>query len=156
MTAFLMRAVLAPGGVCANRRFSFVADKQQCCRENECSFIRHSPDAEQSSVMKSARFFLLCCGTLLAFASAAHAQTEHKRVCLTAAETRKAIAAHRLIEPFKVLKSARTQARAEPLTSRLCRWNDEFVYEITLLKRNGQVVHVFTNAVSGKAMNPKS
>ena len=105
--------------------------------------------------MKSAHF-LLCCGTLLAFASAAHAQTERKRVCLSAAETREAIASHRLIEPFKALKSARARGAGGPLASRLCRWNDEFVYEITLLKRNGKVVHVFTNAADGKPMNPKS
>lgn len=105
--------------------------------------------------MKSARI-LLCCGTLLAVVSAADAQTERKRECLTAAETREAVASHRLIEPFNAVKTARAQTRAEPLVSRLCRWNDEFVYEITLLRRNGKVVRVFTNAADGKAMNPKS
>ncbi|HWG05422.1 MAG TPA: hypothetical protein VG271_10450, partial [Beijerinckiaceae bacterium] len=62
---------------------------------------------------------------------------------------------HRLIEPFKALKSARSQARADPLSSRLCRWNEEYVYEITLLKRSGKIVHVFMNAADGKPMNPK-
>jgi uncharacterized membrane protein YkoI len=108
--------------------------------------------------MKSAHF-LLCCGTLLAFASAAHAQTERKRVCLSAAETREAVASHRLIEPFIALKSTRERERArraDLLAIKLCRWNDEFVYEITLLRNNGKLVHVFTNAADGKAMNPKS
>lgn len=99
--------------------------------------------------------FLLCCGILVGFAGAAHAQAERKRVCLSAAETREAVAGHRLIDPSNALKSARAAARAELLASRLCRWNDEFVYEITLLKRNGKVVHVFMNAADGKAMNPK-
>jgi uncharacterized membrane protein YkoI len=123
--------------------------------KNEHLFTCHSPDAEQASAMQSAHV-LLCCGTLLTCVSAADAQTERKRVCLTAAETREAVISHRLIEPFNALKSARAEARAEPLTSRLCRWNDEFVYEITLLRRNGKVVRVFTNAADGKPMNPKS
>jgi hypothetical protein len=150
-----MRAVLTPDGVRANHCVNFDVHQPRVRHENEHLFIGHSPGAKQASAMKCA-YFILCCCTFLAFASAAHAQTERKRVCLTAAETREAVASHRLIEPFNALKNARAETRAEPLTSRLCRWNDEFVYEITLLRRNGKVVRVFTNAADGKAMNPKS
>ena len=85
----------------------------------------------------------------------AHAQAERKRVCFSAAESREKVSSHRLIEPFKALKTARSQARADPLSSRLCRWNEEYVYEITLLKRSGKIVHIFMNAADGKLMNPK-
>lgn len=116
--------------------------------------------------MKSCCFLLLFCCAPIAIAHAQSAsaarpqtdrsaQTERKRVCLSASEAREAVASHRLIEPLKAVNSARTQARATPLRSELCRWNEEFVYEVTLLKRSGKVVHVFMNAADGKAMNPK-
>lgn len=71
-------------------------------------------------------------------------------VCLTASETREAVKAHRLLEPFAALKSAAQQRKAEALSARLCHSGDEFIYEITLLNRDGRLTRVEMKAGSGK------
>lgn len=74
---------------------------------------------------------------------------ERTRVCLNAADTRAAIAAHSLADPLATLRAAARKGQAEPLRSRLCRWNDRFVYEMALLRRDGKVIRVFIDAASG-------
>ena len=73
-----------------------------------------------------------------------------KPVCLNAAETREMVKSRRLLEPFAALKAAGAQRKAEPLSARLCRTGDDFVYEITLLHRDGRLVHVEMEAATGK------
>ncbi len=73
-----------------------------------------------------------------------------KKVCLSAAETREMVKSRRLLEPFAALKAAGAQRKAEPLSARLCRAGDDFVYEITLLHRDGRLVHVQMEAGTGK------
>jgi uncharacterized membrane protein YkoI len=75
-----------------------------------------------------------------------------KRACVAESETREEIKARHLLEPFVVLKSASTALKAEALRARLCQIGDEFVYEITLLHRDGRVVHVVVSAVTGKRL----
>ncbi len=55
-----------------------------------------------------------------------------------------------LLEPFAALKAAAAQRKAEALSARLCHAGDEFFYEITLLHRDGGLVHVEKKAGSGK------
>jgi hypothetical protein len=52
------------------------------------------------------------------------------------------------------LRNAARSARAEPLVSRLCNWNEDWVYEMTLLPKNGNVTHLFINAADGSQMQP--
>jgi len=73
-----------------------------------------------------------------------------KPVCLNAAETRELVKSHRLLEPFAALKFAAGQRKAEALSARLCRSGEDFVYEITLLHRDGRLVHVEMEAATGK------
>jgi hypothetical protein len=41
--------------------------------------------------------------------------------------------------------------QGEPLRARLCRWKqDEFVYEVTVLRRDGRVVFLYMNAQTGQ------
>jgi hypothetical protein len=72
------------------------------------------------------------------------------RSCLIPSEAREAISAHRLSEPFEAMRNAAAQLRAEAVGERLCRWNDQFIYEITLLRRDGRVIHQFIDAATGK------
>jgi uncharacterized membrane protein YkoI len=91
--------------------------------------------------------------TTCAAANAAEAELHAvaaKPVCLSAAETRELVKSRRLLEPFAALKSAAAQRKAEALSARLCRTGDDLVYEITLLHRDGRVVHVEMEAASGK------
>ena len=73
-----------------------------------------------------------------------------KPVCLNAAETREEVKSRHLIEPFAALKFAAAQRKAEALSAKLCHTGDDFVYEITLLHRDGRLVHVEMEAATGK------
>jgi len=73
-----------------------------------------------------------------------------KPVCLNAADTRDEVKAHKLLEPYTALKYAAQQRKAEALSARLCVSGDDFVYEITLLHRDGRLIHVQVDAGTGK------
>jgi hypothetical protein len=73
-----------------------------------------------------------------------------KPACLSAAETREMVKTRRLLEPFAALKFASAQRKAEALSAKLCRTGEDFVYEITLLLRDGRLVHVDMEAGTGK------
>jgi len=78
------------------------------------------------------------------------------RTCFTAEQTRAQIAAHKLVEPFKLMKEAATLVKGDPLGGKLCRWNEDFVYEISLLRRDGHVLHVYMNAANGQRMQARA
>lgn len=95
---------------------------------------------------------------VMACASANAAEAEPPRVaaakpvCLNAAETREEVKSRHLIEPFAALKFAGSQRKAEALSARLCHTGDDFFYEITLLHRDGRLVHVEMEATTGKVV----
>ncbi len=97
-----------------------------------------------------------CCAVMTcASANAAEAEQHPaavKPVCLNAAETREEVKSRHLLEPFAALKSAGAQRKAEALSARLCHTGDEFIYEITLLHRDGRLVHVEMEAATGKVI----
>ncbi len=72
--------------------------------------------------------------------------------CLPASEARALIARHRLANPMPTLRSLARRSKAEPLRSRLCRWDDRFVYEMALLRRDGKVVRVYVDARDGRTV----
>ena len=78
-----------------------------------------------------------------------------KHVCLSPAETREEIKGRRLREPFAVLKHAAQHYKAEALAAKLCRIDDEFVYEIALLHRDGHYFRAHVNATTGKIVEVK-
>jgi hypothetical protein len=73
-----------------------------------------------------------------------------KFVCLNAADTRDQVKAHKLLEPYAVLKAAAQQRKAEALSAKLCVNGDDFVYVITLLHHDGRLIHVQMEAGTGK------
>jgi uncharacterized membrane protein YkoI len=95
-------------------------------------------------------------GVGLACAGEAEVRVALKTSCLPPSETREEIKNHRLLEPYTVLKSAAAQFKAEALSAKLCRNGDEMVYEIALLHRDGRLVHVVTNAATGKLVGVRS
>jgi hypothetical protein len=82
------------------------------------------------------------------------AAVEHE--CYSAAQTREKIASRKLAEPFRLLVGAASRYQAEPLGVRLCRHKEQLIYEISVLRANGRVVHVFANAVNGQVLNAKN
>jgi uncharacterized membrane protein YkoI len=79
-----------------------------------------------------------------------------KKVCFVTSETREEIKIHHLVESFVALKTAAAAVKAEALSAKLCRLGEEFVYEIALLHRDGRLVHVVINAVTGKLAAPRA
>jgi uncharacterized membrane protein YkoI len=86
-------------------------------------------------------------------ARAAEAEARLRPLCLNAAETGEAVKAHKLLEPFVALKTASALHKAEALSARLCQSDNEFIYEITLLHRDGRLAHVEMDANSGKLIS---
>ena len=77
------------------------------------------------------------------------------RACLTPTETRESVSAHQLREPLVLLRDAARETRAEPLKTRLCLWDQTYVYEMSLLRRDGRVLRIFVDATSGTKMPPR-
>lgn len=72
--------------------------------------------------------------------------------CMTASEIREAVSEHKLIQPMTAVRNAVRMTHAEPLRSQLCRLKDGLQYELTLLRRDGKVVRVTINAVTGASI----
>lgn len=84
--------------------------------------------------------------------SAAEA-TPHRDTCLTKAEQRAAVAAHRAVPLAQALRSLRAHGpRAEVVRARLCRRGDGLVYVLTLLARSGKVTRASVDAANGELM----
>jgi uncharacterized membrane protein YkoI len=50
-------------------------------------------------------------------------------------------------------KRQQPERQAEALSARLCRADDKFIYEITVLHRDGHLTHVDMEADSGKLIS---
>lgn len=101
----------------------------------------------------AALVFALMCGAC-GVTSAAEPAREH--ACFSTAQTREKIGLHKLAEPFRVMKNAATHFQAEAIGVKLCRWGEELIYEISLLRRDGHVIHAFVNASSGQVVATKN
>ncbi len=73
-----------------------------------------------------------------------------ERACFNAPETREKILAHGLADPFALLRAQAAEQRADPISVKLCRHGDVFIYEIDLLRRDGRLVHSRVDARSGR------
>jgi uncharacterized membrane protein YkoI len=102
------------------------------------------------AVMACAAAWCALMGCSAAYPAEAELHAAAKPVCPNAAETREMVKSRRLLEPFAALKFASAQRKAEALSARLCRTGDDFIYEITLLHRDGRLVHVEMEAATGK------
>jgi uncharacterized membrane protein YkoI len=98
-------------------------------------------------------YFILasCAG----FYVGAGAQPAQERACFSTAETRDQIATHALSDPMHSIQRAAAHFQAEALGAKLCRRNDIFIYEISLLRRDGKIVHGVYDAKTGQIIEPK-
>mgnify|MGYP000157877087 CR=1 FL=1 len=94
---------------------------------------------------------LLACGPVLGAEAAKPA-----RLCLNPKDARDALDKNKFTDPAAALRSAAAVAHADPLRSRLCRWNEDYVYEITLLRRDGKVMQVVIRADDGSLVNSRA
>lgn len=78
-----------------------------------------------------------------------------KQECLSAKESREMVVASHLLEPLQVMKNLTSLSRSEPVSIKLCRWDNVYIYDVTLLHKDGKLLRVFVDAISGKTVNPK-
>jgi hypothetical protein len=70
--------------------------------------------------------------------------------CFSTAQTREQILLHKLAEPFASMQTAARSAQGDPIGARLCRVDENFVYEVSLLRRDGRLIKIFINAATGE------
>jgi uncharacterized membrane protein YkoI len=90
---------------------------------------------------------LLLLATLLIPLSAPLAQAD----CLSQGEMREVVASGSVIAPVNATRAAQAQSPGAEVTRvLLCRQGGGYVYEITLLQRDGRVVSVAVDAATGQ------
>lgn len=100
--------------------------------------------------------FLLGLLAMPAFAAPALAADAPYGTCLTKAEQRAAVAAHRAVPLAAAIRTLREQGRrADVVRARLCRGGAGLVYLLTLLDRNGKVTRATVDAANGAIMNSR-
>jgi uncharacterized membrane protein YkoI len=84
---------------------------------------------------------------------AAERTAEHasaRRQCFSTTQTREKIEAHKLTEPFACMRAAAREHNGEALGARLCRLDESYIYEISVLRPDGRIVKVLFDAATGK------
>src|SRR3984893_3983213 len=117
-------------------------------------FMAHSLSPRQPLGMLY--FIAVIVAAYLGSSAAARTEPAPVRVCFSTAETRENILGQGLFEPFRVMRSEASRSQAEAIGVKLCRWSEEFVYEMSLLRRDGRVIHVFVNAKTGLVIGSKN
>lgn len=98
-------------------------------------------------------FALILAGTGLASAAQA---AEPAMSCLAEGSMREVIAAKKVVAPAAALKAARGQVPgADIVRANLCWRGETLYYVVTALKRDGHVVPVRVDAVSGKVASDR-
>jgi uncharacterized membrane protein YkoI len=112
--------------------------------------------------MPAACFTTRCALAAAAFAAAlgcaraeeaAERTAEHapgRRQCFSTDQTREKIEAHKLTDPFLCMRAAAREHGGEALGARLCRLDDSFIYEISVLRPDGRIARVLFDAATGK------
>ncbi|WP_395666422.1 PepSY domain-containing protein [Methylocella sp.] len=72
--------------------------------------------------------------------------------CFSPGETRERIRVDGLAEPLAPMRRVAAKLQAEALNARLCRNDDSFVYEISVLTREGKIMRAFIDARSGQPL----
>jgi hypothetical protein len=119
-------------------------------------FIVHSLSLRQHQSMNFCVLVLIAATFCGGIGAGCRADAARPRLCYSTAETRDKIASHGLFEPFHMMLAEASKLQAEAIGARLCRWSDELVYEISLLRRDGHVIHIFIDAKDGRVVGSKN
>jgi hypothetical protein len=76
--------------------------------------------------------------------------------CYSAAETRERVASQKLRPAFEMMLKASSLTGAEVMAGKLCRWGNDDIYVISLLRHDGALVRVFMNAVTGRVVGARN
>lgn len=102
--------------------------------------------------MLRALFIFACVSLPLMFSGGAVASG--KLECLSPKEARDVSGANHLLDSLQVMKNMSSLSRAEPVSIKLCKSDNSYIYEVMLLHREGKLLRVLVDAVSGKTVNP--
>lgn len=92
-------------------------------------------------------FFLMIAGP------ASASGPSERLTCLSNEDVRKMVVADMAVSSAKAVRAARAfSPNAELLRTRLCRDGDKLKYLVTFLRRDGRVLPVTVDAVSGKVI----
>ena len=69
--------------------------------------------------------------------------------CMSPAAARDVLIAQKFVAPFRAVGEASRTQGGETVGLQLCLSGDTFVYDVTLLKRDGRVSHTLVDARSG-------
>jgi hypothetical protein len=86
---------------------------------------------------------------LMSISLPALADGERVRGCASPAQAHELLIQQKFIAPFRALGEAMRGTQAEAVGVQLCRLGEAFVYDITLLQRDGHVGHALVNARTG-------
>ncbi len=99
-------------------------------------------------------FVVFYAAAFLGSSIAAHSEPDGS--CFSMGETREAIRAQGLFEPFQLMRSAALRLHAEAIGVKLCRWHETLVYAVSLLRHDGHIIYVFINAQNGQTIGSKN
>ena len=94
---------------------------------------------------------LVAAATIVVPPGTARAQT----ACLSSVETQDAVSEKRAVAPVIALRNARVHAGGEVLRARLCRHEETLAYLVTALRKDGKVLRVVVDAVSGSVIETR-
>lgn len=72
--------------------------------------------------------------------------------CMSPAEARDVLIAQKFVAPFRAAGEAIRTGGGEIVGLQLCLLGDVFVYDVTLLRRDGRVLHTLVDAHAGTVM----
>ena len=93
---------------------------------------------------------ILAVGAALGCAVGGRAAEAPATECYSIAQTREKIAQHGLADPVPLLRKAGAENQGEALAAQLCRNGEVFIYDITVMRRDGRIERVPLNAADGK------
>ncbi|WP_131115924.1 PepSY domain-containing protein [Lichenihabitans psoromatis] len=85
----------------------------------------------------------------------AQATETRLRTCLSAGETRETLQTMKLLPPYRAVEEAGRGMPGESVGIKLCRLNQQMVYDVTILRHDGHLVHMLVDATNGTLMPPR-
>jgi hypothetical protein len=86
--------------------------------------------------------------------SACRAAEARPNACLSPGDTRETLQSQKLVQPYRAMAEASRGTEGESISIKLCRLKAEMVYEVTILRHDGHLVHVLVDASNGALIAP--
>jgi hypothetical protein len=108
-------------------------------------------------MVPGARAALAALGLVLIPVGPLRADAERVHGCMPPSRAREVLIAERFVAPFRALGVAAAGQPGDPVGLQLCLYGDVFVYDVTVLRRDGRVSHTLVDAHTGAVLGgPKT